>query len=271
MKKFILISLTILLSLTLSNCLKTIDAPYITVDTDELPAFNGTGGEQQIEFVTNYKWIAFSDQLWCTVSSESGKSGKSAITVTVSANTTTSARTATITINANGIQEYVTITQEKSILYSITMTKDGNGTVSSNHDTAIAGTSITIAAAPGNGNVIFKEWIIVSGNATLSSTTTATATFSMPAGNVEIKAVFESTIKTITMSNDGNGIANAYPATAAAGKSIDITATPKSGYKFKQWVVVSGNVTLSNTTKSPTNFTMPSENVEIKAEFEPAE
>ena len=67
----------------------------------------------------------------------------------------------------------------------------------------------------------------------------------------------------VTVSTDGNGTAIADKTSAAAGTVVTLTATPKSGYTFKQWQVVSGNVTIKDS-----KFTMPAGNVEIKAVFE---
>ena len=52
-------------------------------------------------------------------------------------------------------------------------------------------------------------------------------------------------------------------AAAAAGTEITLSATASSGYHFKEWRVVSGDVTISGN-----KFTMPTDNVEVKAIFE---
>lgn len=67
----------------------------------------------------------------------------------------------------------------------------------------------------------------------------------------------------VTVTTDGNGTASADLAAAAAGTSISLSATPNTGYHFKEWQVVSGGVTIEND-----KFTMPDGNVEIKAIFE---
>ena len=67
----------------------------------------------------------------------------------------------------------------------------------------------------------------------------------------------------ITVKTDGNGTASADLAAAAAGTNISLSATPNTGYHFKEWQVVSGGVTIEND-----KFTMPDGNVEIKAIFE---
>ena len=69
---------------------------------------------------------------------------------------------------------------------------------------------------------------------------------------------------TVTVNNDGNGVASADPAKAATGTEIALTATPNGGYHFKQWQVESptGLVITDN------KFTMPATNVEVTAIFE---
>jgi hypothetical protein len=70
----------------------------------------------------------------------------------------------------------------------------------------------------------------------------------------------------ITMQND-NGIATANPNPAKQGEEVTITATANSGYRFVNWEVVSGGLTLSHNTASPADFTMPGNAVTIKANF----
>ena len=87
-------------------------------------------------------------------------------------------------------------------------------------------------------------------------------------GDTEIKALWENSVitpttYTVTVSNDGKGTGTATPSTAAAGTMISLTATPNKGYHFKEWQVISGGVTIKDD-----KFTMPSDNVEVKAIFE---
>ena len=87
-------------------------------------------------------------------------------------------------------------------------------------------------------------------------------------GDTEIKALWENSVitpttYTVTVSNDGKGTGTATPSTAAAGTIISLTATPNEGYHFKEWQVISGNVTIKDD-----KFLMPNDNVEVKAIFE---
>ena len=142
---------------------------------------------------------------------------------------------------------------------------DGNGTASASPDKAVAGTEITLTATP-KEDYRFKEWQVVS-PAGLVITNNK---FTMPDSNVEVKAIFEKdappapTEFTITVKTDGNGTASASSTSATAGTEITLTATPNTGYYFKEWQVESpaGLVITNN------KFTMSSANVEVKAIFE---
>ena len=147
--------------------------------------------------------------------------------------------------------------------YTVTVISGGNGTASASHAKAVAGTEITLTATP-NAGYHFKEWQVMSGDVTVRDDK-----FTMPGSDVEVKAIFEEdapptpTEYTVTVKTDGNGTASASHAKAVVGTEITLTATPNAGYHFKEWQVMSGDVTVKND-----KFTMPSGNVEIKAIFE---
>ena len=147
--------------------------------------------------------------------------------------------------------------------YTVTVTTEGNGTASASHAKAAAGTTITLTATPNEGYHL-KEWEVMSGGVTIKDDK-----FLMPNDNVEVKAIFEKdappapTEHTVTVTSGGNGAASASPAKAVAGAEITLTAKPDEGYRFKEWEVMSGNVTIKDD-----KFTMPSANVEVRAIFE---
>ena len=77
-----------------------------------------------------------------------------------------------------------------------------------------------------------------------------------------------STTYTVTVQNDANGAASADKTiNVAAGETVTLTVTPNSGYVFNEWV--EKNPT-SLTIGADGKFTMPSENVSVKATFKPA-
>ncbi|MFC4598740.1 InlB B-repeat-containing protein [Cohnella hongkongensis] len=69
----------------------------------------------------------------------------------------------------------------------------------------------------------------------------------------------------ITVEADGNGTAAASAASAPEGAEITLTAAPNAGYRFKEWLVVSGNIAITGDT-----FIMPDHPVTVRAVFEEA-
>lgn len=67
----------------------------------------------------------------------------------------------------------------------------------------------------------------------------------------------------ITVTNDGHGSASASVEKADPGDVIILTAAPNNHYRFKEWQVVKGSVTVENN-----RFTMPDTDVSVKAVFE---
>ena len=157
----------------------------------------------------------------------------------------------------------ITIAKAPEAEYAVTVRDDGHGTGSADPASATAGTEITLTAAP-NAGYHFKEWQVMSGDVTVRDDK-----FTMPSDNVEIKAIFEEdapptpTEYTVTVKTDGNGTASASHAKAVVGTEITLTATPNAGYHFKEWQVMSGDVTVRDD-----KFTMPGSDVEVKAIFE---
>ena len=70
---------------------------------------------------------------------------------------------------------------------------------------------------------------------------------------------------TVTVSNDGNVIGTASPVKAVEGTTITLTAYVKNGYQFKEWQVISGDVTLADASDENTTFVLGTQDVVIKA------
>ena len=170
---------------------------------------------------------------------------------------------ATNSAGSNTKELSITITKAAPAEHTITVTTEGNGTASASPAKAAAGTEITLTATPNTG-YHFKEWQVISGNVTIKDDK-----FLMPDSNVEVKAIFEEdappapTEHTVTVTSSGNGTASASPSKAVAGAEITLSATPDKGYHLKEWQVISGGVSIKDN-----KFTMPNNNVEIKAIFE---
>ena len=88
----------------------------------------------------------------------------------------------------------------------------------------------------------------------------------MPAKMVTVTANYKELLNgehSITVQTDWHGTAIANVNSAMAGTLITITVEAGNGYTYKEWNVVSGNVTITNNT-----FTMPDENVVLIANFQ---
>ena len=159
----------------------------------------------------------------------------------------------------------VEISVPDEVEYTITCSADGNGTASASTTTATEGTEVTLTATPKSGYA-FKEWQVVSGGVTITDNK-----FTMPAGNVEVKAIFEAlppSTYSVTMTNDGHGSASATPTSGAAGTTVTIKAAASSDYQFAEWQVLSGGVVLADANSATTTFKIKNANVSIKAVFE---
>lgn len=149
-------------------------------------------------------------------------------------------------------------------LADFTITFNGNGGSGSMEPVTVkAGTNYILPAcgftAPADQE--FKAWEIGGAEYKVGDSYTVDR-------DTEIKALWENSVitpttYTVTVGNDGNGTGTATPSTAAAGTTITLTATPKTGYHFKEWEVISGGVTIKDD-----KFLMPNDNVEVKAIFE---
>ena len=112
--------------------------------------------------------------------------------------------------------------------YALTVT---NGSGSGQY---AQGETVTITASAAPGGQQFKEWEIVSGNITLASSTSETTSFTMPAEEVSVKAIYEAvpvTEYTITATAGANGMISPSGAVkVTAGGSQTFTISPSSGY-----------------------------------------
>lgn len=66
-----------------------------------------------------------------------------------------------------------------------------------------------------------------------------TAISSTDTGDKTFYAKWEANTYTVTVQNDGDGTGAATPAFGTMGGEITLTAMPNSGYRFKEWQIVS--------------------------------
>lgn len=130
-----------------------------------------------------------------------------------------------------------------------------------------SGEDVTIVA-PEREGWKFIRWE-VSDNAHLDDATASEAHFTMPSGNVSVKAVYYE-YHTITMTDDKGTAYNEKGeeiTRAVQGDVITIKAKDREDHEFNRWVITPDNGTLAGKNDPETTFTMPDEAVEVDAKY----
>ena len=165
--------------------------------------------------------------------------------------------------------EFVTPTNKLEVTDAQVTLKDG-GTVADL--TAVpVGTELVATAAEKDGYT-FTGWEVAGLPADVD-TTKATISFTMPANKVTLKAQYtenapetyklDVTDATVTL-KDGSDVADLTA--VRVGTELVATADEKDGYTFTGWEVT-GLPTDVDTTKATISFTMPANNVTLKAQY----
>ena len=174
------------------------------------------------------------------------------------------------TSGLNGKGEAYFVTRVNSVTVN---TNNSFGTASASVSSAEGGTVVTLTATP-NEDYYLKEWVVVSGGVTIENDQ-----FVMPYKPVVIRAIFEQITYpvTVTVEPSAGGTSSASKNPAPRNQPVFLEATPNTGYRLKEWQVVSGSVTIeefmNGGSEDPAaemcyGFYMPGEPVEIKAIFE---
>ena len=138
----------------------------------------------------------------------------------------------------------ITLTAKwNAIDYAVNVSSSDGGTASASKGTANAGNSVTLTATPDEGYQ-FKKWEVTPGSVSIQNNS-----FTMPASNVEIKAIFEKKPNSGGGSGGGsgrtyhkmtfetNGGSTIRGLSAARGDVIDLTRydPTREGYEFIGW------------------------------------
>lgn len=133
---------------------------------------------------------------------------------------------------------------------------------------AVAGTVIKLTANAAPSGKVFDKWVVNAGSVSLTNVSSSTATFTMPAGNVEVTATYKDVPAGSFVIKVNNGNGNTTSLISAPGLVVNVKANDApAGTEFEKWEVVSGTVIFSNASSVATIFVMPAENVEITARY----
>ena len=267
---------------TAKDKLTSITAPQaITVANGT--AYDAMNLPATVNIVTEGNTASSAQVTWDTTTPASGSYDPSVLTEqTVTLNGTV---TCPDSIDANGssLTTTITITISAAGIVGAPIANPTAGTYSENQSVALTsstegvtiyyttdGSEPTITGGVTGGTTAkYTAPIVVTGTVGQSITTTIKAIAvknGMQDSSVE---AFTYTIQipvpkyTVTVTN-GSGTGQ-----YAQGETVTITAgAAPSGQQFKEWEVVSGTITLASSTSETTTFTMPTEAVSVKANYE---
>ena len=158
----------------------------------------------------------------------------------------------------NRVNGTLTVKNKVEELFTVTVTSGGNGTASASPAKAVAGAEITLSTTPDKGYHL-KEWQVVS-PAGLVITNNK---FTMPEGNVEVKAIFEKDAPPapteFTITFDGNGGTPSVDSmTTTNQKLTSLPSASRSGsYSFDGWYTEkSGGTKITTDTVFSANTTV---------------
>ena len=267
---------------TAKDKLTSITAPQaITVANGT--AYDAMNLPATVNIVTEGNTASSAQVTWDTTAPESGSYDPSVLTE----QTVTLKGTVTCpdSIDANGVEltTTITITISAAGIVGAPTANPTAGAYTENQSVALASSTVgatiyyttdgseptILSGVPSGTTKEYTAPIAVTGTVGQSITTTIKAIAvknGMQDSSVE---TFTYTIQipvakyTVTVRN-GSGTGQ-----YAQGETVTITAgAAPSGQQFKEWEVVSGTITLASSTSETTTFTMPTEAVSVKANYE---
>lgn len=152
-------------------------------------------------------------------------------------------------------------------LQSITV-NDGTYTVNGETTTeAVKGDKIVATADPAPEGEKFAGWNVVGVDGLTDEQKAASPIeFEMPKNGVKLTAQYK-TLHNIVVNNGTYTVNGTDDKQAVEGDKIAIKAAERPGYQFVRWEVVPDNVTITGVNNEEATFTMPNENVELKARY----
>ena len=150
--------------------------------------------------------------------------------------------------------EFVTPTNKLEVTDAQVTLKDGGAVADL---TAVPVGTELVATAPEKDGYTFTGWEVAGLPADVD-TTKATISFTMPANNVTLEAQYKQNTYTLTV--DGKDEQRDFE------ENVTVTAQPVEGKTFTGWEVT-GLPADVDTTKATISFTMPANNVTLKAQY----
>ena len=136
-------------------------------------------------------------------------------------------------------------------------------------ESAMEGTTVSITATPDPGYMVDTYTVYKTGSPNITVTVSSNGTFTMPNYAVTVSATFvqNNNYYDIALGNVSHGTINASVTSAKSGTTINLTATPASGYSLYSWYVFKTGDMNTTVNVSGNSFVMPAFNVTVMATF----
>ncbi len=119
-----------------------------------------------------------------------------------------------------------------------------------------AGETVSLTANAAPAGYQFDRWEVTYGGAKFASATSTSTTMTLLGCDVELKATYTNKYSLTVQSGSGSG-------TYEKGTAVEVYASPKVGYEFSSWKIISGSGTFASTTSRRTTFTTSDKNTVI--------
>ena len=136
-------------------------------------------------------------------------------------------------------------------------------------ESAMEGATVSITATPNPGYMVDTYTVYKTDSPNTTVTVSSNGTFTMPNYAVTVSATFvvNNTLYDIALGSVSHGTIRASASSAKSGTTINLTATPASGYSLYSWYVFKTGDMNTIVNVSGNSFVMPAYNVTVMATF----
>ncbi len=139
-------------------------------------------------------------------------------------------------------------------VYKVTVT--GSAAFGSAPKYVAVGESVSLVSDAVPAGYQFDRWEVTYGAASFASATSASTTMKVIDCDVELKGTITNKYTLTVQSGSGSG-------SYENGTSVEIYASPKAGYEFASWKIISGSGTFGDANSRRTTFTTTTQNTVI--------
>ena len=154
----------------------------------------------------------------------------------------------------------------------VKVTVSGGGSAWAEPTTGVENDKIDIYAIADSGYHFVKYEFLINGETKQEFNDYTDIDFQLPDADIEVTAIFAPDPYTVTFTTEGGeGSVWSDRTTGKEKTTVEIAAICEEGYKFKEWKVVSGSVSIEDPTNPDTRFIFGKSDAVIKAVFAPME